>query len=153
MLRYLMTSWPSNTWKVKIWLSQKRKELSKWNKKTFVLVSQGCSFRQTSKNVAATTCNQYFDLPVFLYGNTCLCKCFTYFMPLVSMYTLFVLLYRWFSNAFWGYKNKPVAWNRLIKRFEIEPTSFHYPSVWVLLVQSVRQRSPLKIPLSLQCWK
>ena len=55
-----MTSWHLNIWKVKIWLSQKRIELSKWNKKTFFLVSQVLSFRhkkQTSKNVADTTFN------------------------------------------------------------------------------------------------
>ena len=37
MLRYLMTSWHLNTWKVKIWLSQELKEISKWNKKDFSL--------------------------------------------------------------------------------------------------------------------
>ena len=53
-----MTSWHLNIWKYKIWLSQKRKELSKWNKKIFFLVSQVLSFRdtiQTSKNVVDTT--------------------------------------------------------------------------------------------------
>ena len=46
-----------NIWKVKIWLSQERKELSKWNKKIFFLVSQVLTFRQTKqtiKNVADT---------------------------------------------------------------------------------------------------
>ena len=37
MLRHLMTSWHFNIWKVKIWLSQERKELLKWNKKHFFL--------------------------------------------------------------------------------------------------------------------
>ena len=58
ILRYLMTSWYLNTWKVKIWLSQERKELLNWNKKTFFLVSQVLCFRhtkQTSKNVANAT--------------------------------------------------------------------------------------------------
>ena len=36
-LRHLMTSWHLNTWKVKIWLSQERKGLSKWNEKHFSL--------------------------------------------------------------------------------------------------------------------
>ena len=55
MLRHLMMSWYLNVWKVKIWFSHKQKEFSKWNKKTFYLVSQVLSFRlrkQTSKNVA-----------------------------------------------------------------------------------------------------
>ena len=52
MLKHLMMSLHFNTWKVKIWLSQKQKELSKWNRKAFFLVSQVLSFRhkkQTSK--------------------------------------------------------------------------------------------------------
>ena len=47
-----------NTWKVKIWLSQEQKEFSKWNKKTFFLVSQVLCFRhtkQTRKNIMDTT--------------------------------------------------------------------------------------------------
>ena len=32
-----MTQWHLNIWKVKIWLPQERKELSKWNKKHFFL--------------------------------------------------------------------------------------------------------------------
>ena len=58
MLRHLMASWHLNIWKFKIWLSQERKELSKWNKKTFFLDSQVLSIRhtkETSKNVADTT--------------------------------------------------------------------------------------------------
>ena len=57
MVRDLMVSWHLNIWKVKIWLSQQRKELLKWNKKLFPLFLK-CSFRntkQTSKNVANTT--------------------------------------------------------------------------------------------------
>ena len=42
MLRHLMTSWHLNIWKLKIWLSQKLKELSKWNKKHFSLLHK-CS--------------------------------------------------------------------------------------------------------------
>ena len=44
--------------KVKTWLSQERKELSKWNKKTFFLVSKVLSFRhtkQTSKRKSSKT--------------------------------------------------------------------------------------------------
>ena len=55
-----MTPWHLNIWKNKIWLSKEWKELSKWNKKTFFIVSQVLSFRhiiQTSKNVADTTFN------------------------------------------------------------------------------------------------
>ena len=37
MLRHLMTSWHLNIWKVKIWISLERKELSKWTKKHFSL--------------------------------------------------------------------------------------------------------------------
>ena len=33
MLGHFMTSWHLNTWKVKMWLSQERKELSRLNKK------------------------------------------------------------------------------------------------------------------------
>ena len=54
--RHLMTSWHLNIWKYKIWLSQERKELSKWKEKHFV--SQVLSFRltkQASENVADTT--------------------------------------------------------------------------------------------------
>ena len=40
-----MTSWHSNIWKGKIWLSQERKELSKWIKTSF-LVSCLLCFRQ-----------------------------------------------------------------------------------------------------------
>ena len=39
-LRHLMTSWQLNIWKVKIWLSQERKELSQWHKKHFSLFHQ-----------------------------------------------------------------------------------------------------------------
>ena len=59
---YLMTSQHLNIWKVKIWLSQERKELSKWNKKTFFLLSQVLLFRHTiqiSKNVADTTFKEF----------------------------------------------------------------------------------------------
>ena len=58
MLRHLMTSWHLNMWKLKIWLSQQQKELSKWNKKHFSLFHQVLSWRHTkeiSKNVADTT--------------------------------------------------------------------------------------------------
>ena len=41
MLRYLMTSWYLSIWKVKIWLFQERKKLSKWNKKHFSLLHRG----------------------------------------------------------------------------------------------------------------
>ena len=44
--------------KVQTWLSQERKELSKWNKKTFFLVSKVLSFRhtkQTSKRKSSKT--------------------------------------------------------------------------------------------------
>ena len=37
ILRRFMTTWHLNIWKVKIWLSQEWKELSKWNKKHFYL--------------------------------------------------------------------------------------------------------------------
>ena len=37
MLWHLMTSWHLHIWKIKNWLSQERKELSKWNKKHFFL--------------------------------------------------------------------------------------------------------------------
>ena len=40
-----------NTWGVKIWLSQEQKELLKWNKKFFFLVSQLLSLRNTKKLV------------------------------------------------------------------------------------------------------
>ena len=55
----LMTSWRLNIWKLNIWLYQDLKELSKWNRK-FFLVSQVLFFRlpkQTSKNVTDTTFN------------------------------------------------------------------------------------------------
>ena len=42
MLRYLMTSWHLNIWKVIIWISQEWKELLKWNKKKFFFF-QKCS--------------------------------------------------------------------------------------------------------------
>ena len=48
MLRHLMTSWHWNTWIVKIWLSQERKKLWKWNKSIF-LVSKVLFFRQTKQ--------------------------------------------------------------------------------------------------------
>ena len=57
MFRHLITLWHLNTWKVKNWLSQEWKELLKWNKKIFFLVSQVLSFRhtkQTGKNVPDT---------------------------------------------------------------------------------------------------
>ena len=46
-----------NTWKVKIWLSKERKELSRWNKKHSSLFHK-CfllDIKKTSKNVADTT--------------------------------------------------------------------------------------------------
>ena len=57
MLKQLMTSWYLNIWKFKIWLSQEWKELSKWKKKFFLLVSQFLSFKHTrqTKNVADAT--------------------------------------------------------------------------------------------------
>ena len=62
-----MMSWHWNIWKVKIWLSQERKELfSKWNKKTFFLVSKMLSFghtKQTSKNVAEKILKEHCFLP------------------------------------------------------------------------------------------
>ena len=61
MLRHLMTSWHLNIRKVKIWLPQERKELSKWHK--YFLVYKVLSFRhtkQTSKNVGNTTFKNYF---------------------------------------------------------------------------------------------
>ena len=57
MLGHLMTSWHLNIWKVKISLSEERKELSKWSKKLF-LVSQLLFVRltkQTSKNLMDAT--------------------------------------------------------------------------------------------------
>ena len=63
MLRHLMMWWHLNIlklWKVKIWLSQEDKELSKQNK-TFFCASRVLSFRltkQTSKKVADTTFNK-----------------------------------------------------------------------------------------------
>ena len=49
MLGHLMTSWRLDIWKVKIWLYQERRELRKWNKETFLLVSQVLSFRLTKQ--------------------------------------------------------------------------------------------------------
>ena len=57
MLRHLMTSWHLNIWKLKIWLSQELKELSKWNKKHFSWLHK-CShldLKQASKNVVDKT--------------------------------------------------------------------------------------------------
>ena len=57
MPRHLMTSWHLNVCKIKIWLSQERKELSKWNKNYFSLFYR-CSLldiQNTSKKVADTT--------------------------------------------------------------------------------------------------
>ena len=57
MLGHLMMSCHLIIWKVKIRISQERKELSRW-KKSFFLVSQVLPFRHkkwTNKNVADTT--------------------------------------------------------------------------------------------------
>ena len=53
IIRYLMTSWHVNIWKVKIWLSQEQKELSKWKRKVFLFskVLSSKHTKQTSKNV------------------------------------------------------------------------------------------------------
>ena len=51
MLRHLMTSWHLNIWKVKIWLSQERKELLKWNKKHFSLFHK-CSLLDIQNKLA-----------------------------------------------------------------------------------------------------
>ena len=51
MLRHLMTSWHLNIWKIKIWLSQERKELSKWNKKHFSLFHK-CSLLDIQNKLA-----------------------------------------------------------------------------------------------------
>ena len=63
-------SWHLNIWKVKIWLSQKRKELSRWNKKQSFLFHK-CSLlgikKQTSKKVADTT----FKLLYFFLNKIC----------------------------------------------------------------------------------
>ena len=76
MIRHLMTSWHLNTWKVKIWLSQEWKELSKWSF-LFFQVSQVLSFRhtkQTSKNVADTafkaTNNGIIDCITLLFNHS-----------------------------------------------------------------------------------
>ena len=68
-----MKSYHLNTWKVKIWLSQEQKELSKWNKKTFLLVSQVLSFRyskQTSNNVVTSISLQKILLHLLKASNT-----------------------------------------------------------------------------------
>ena len=66
MLGHLMMSWHLNVWKVKIWLSQKQKELSKWSKKHVSL------FHKSSLlNVADTTFNIYFSVLC----NVCLFRC------------------------------------------------------------------------------
>ena len=54
-----MTSWHLNIWKSKIWLSQERKELSRWNKEHFSLFHKSSlrHTKQTSKNVADATFN------------------------------------------------------------------------------------------------
>ena len=49
MLGHLMTSWRLDIWKVKTWLYQERKELRKWNKETFFLISQVLAFRLTKQ--------------------------------------------------------------------------------------------------------
>ena len=51
MLRHLMMPWHLNIWKIKVWLSQKRKEVSKWNKKHFPLFHK-CSFLDIKKQLA-----------------------------------------------------------------------------------------------------
>ena len=51
MLRHLMMPWHLNIWKIKIWLSQKRKEVSKWNKNHFSLFHK-CSFLDIKKQLA-----------------------------------------------------------------------------------------------------
>ena len=51
MLKHLMTSWHLNIWKVKIWLSQERKELSKWNKMHFSLFHK-CSLLDIQNKLA-----------------------------------------------------------------------------------------------------
>ena len=51
MFRHLMTSWHLNIWKLKIWLSQERKELSKWNKKHFSLFHK-CSLLDVQNKLA-----------------------------------------------------------------------------------------------------
>ena len=50
-----MTSWHLDIWKVKIWLSQDRKDLLKWNKAHFYLVFR--HKKQTSKNLEDQTFN------------------------------------------------------------------------------------------------
>ena len=57
MLRHFMMSWHLNTWKVKIWLSQEWKELSKGSKKHFSLFHKLSLFDTQNKlqNVADTT--------------------------------------------------------------------------------------------------
>ena len=51
ILGHLMTSWHLNTWKVKIWLIQERKELSRWNKKHSSLFHK-CSLLDIKNRVA-----------------------------------------------------------------------------------------------------
>ena len=52
MLRHLMKSWHLNIWKIKIWLSQERKKLLKWNKKRFSLLHK-CSLLDLQNKLAS----------------------------------------------------------------------------------------------------
>ena len=71
MLKQLMMSWYLNIWKFKIWLSQEWKELSKWKKNFFLLVSQVLSFKHTrqTKNVADATFKSIVYFNIYLYLN------------------------------------------------------------------------------------
>ena len=82
--------WLLNIWKLKIWLSQEWKELSKWNKKYLSLFHE-CSFghtKQTSKNVVDTTFKNYestYEEQFFLIR--------TVFLFMTRTYTVWLLKY------------------------------------------------------------
>ena len=96
MLKHFMTSWHLNIWKVKIWLSQKRKELSKWNKKHFSLF-QKCSLldkKQTGKNVADLTFKWGY-----LFGEFQLLSCIPINIEIPFLHITYYYFSSWLSEG------------------------------------------------------
>ena len=64
--------WHLNTWKVKIWLSHKRKELSKWNKNHFSLFHK-CSLLDIQNKLAKMQRTQPLMLLLLIWNHVFAC--------------------------------------------------------------------------------
>ena len=102
MVRHLITSWHLNIWKVKIWLSQERKELSKWNKKHFSSFHK-CSLLDVKNKLAKMYRTQPLNIlekhELTLYQHSCF-KCRKWCSRVEDSF-LFLIAFGSTSNTSW----------------------------------------------------